>query len=75
VKVEREGTRPPPIQWSVETSTPSTSTRPLSAGLPDTRSYPNGMDAQLSMSNCAVIGWPAMGLNGMEGVLVVRSSE
>jgi hypothetical protein len=24
VKVEREGTRSPPIQWSVETSTPST---------------------------------------------------
>ena len=44
VKVESEGTRSPPIQWSVETSTPSTSMRPLSSGLPKTRSYPNGME-------------------------------
>jgi hypothetical protein len=46
VKVEREGTRSPPIQWSIETSTPSTSTRPLSTGLPEIRSYPNGMEAE-----------------------------
>jgi hypothetical protein len=51
VKVEREGTRSPPIQWSVETSTPSTSTRPLSSVLPETRSYPNGMDDPSALSN------------------------
>jgi hypothetical protein len=51
VKVEREGTRSPPIQWSVETSTSSNSTRPLSSVLPETRSYPNGMDDQRTLSN------------------------
>jgi hypothetical protein len=44
-KVEDDGTRSPPIQCSVETSTPSISTLPLSADLPETRSYPNGMEA------------------------------
>ena len=51
MKVEPEGTRSPPIQWSVETSTPSTSTRPLSADLPEIRSYPNGMDGPPDLSN------------------------
>ena len=51
VKVESDGTRSPPIQCSVETSTPSTSTRPLSAVLPETRSYPNGMDDPRAVSN------------------------
>jgi len=43
VKVDSEATRSPPIQCSVETSTPSTSTRPLSLAS-QTGSYPNGMD-------------------------------
>jgi len=42
-KVEPDATRSPPIQCSVETSIPSISTLPLSAVLPEIRSYPNGM--------------------------------
>ena len=44
-----EPTRSPPIQCSVETSTPSTSTV-LSDVLPR-GSYPNGMEALVDVSN------------------------
>lgn len=50
VNVSSKPTRSPPIQCSVETSTPSTSARPLSADLPQTRSYPNGMEATRVLS-------------------------
>jgi hypothetical protein len=50
VNASAEPTRSPPIQWSVETSMPSTRTRPLSAAS-SRRSYPNGMERSEPMSN------------------------
>jgi hypothetical protein len=51
VKVEADATRSPPIQWSVETSTPSTATRSLrSVPSQPGRSYPNGMEGPADLS-------------------------
>ena len=57
-KVEADATRSPPIQWSVETSTPSTSTRSLRA-VPSQpgRSYPNGMEGAADLSTWNVSRW------------------